>query len=105
MINSGEIANRLQAILIEKNWKPYKLSRESGLAYTSVLNILKGKYEPSFTTLSKICDCMEVSLTDFFAGIETPGVSNQDKFNEAFGKLTIREKELVLAYIQGLLAK
>ena len=105
MIESGAIVKRLNEMIEERGWSSYQLAKESHMPYTSVFHVLKGKYEPTFLTLSKLCDGLGISMADIFLEIELPEASQQDKLVILFNKLTVRQKELVIAYIEGLLTK
>lgn len=105
MIESGAIVKKLNEMIKERGWSPYRLAKESNMSYTSVFHILKGRNEPTFLTLSKLCDGLGISLADFFLEIEIPNVSQQHKVVNLFNKLNVHQKEVVLAYIEGMLIK
>ena len=61
------VKNRILQILGEKNMSIHKLAMESGVAPSSIKNIIYGKSKnPGITTLKMLCDGFGISLVDFF---------------------------------------
>lgn len=62
---------KLLSELNNKGWSRYKLSKESGIAQTTLRDIFGEKaVTPSTTTLSKISAALEVPISNFFDDIE-----------------------------------
>ncbi len=61
------VKSRLIFLCGEKKMTINRLATESGIAPSTVKNILYGKStNPGIVTLKKLCDGLGVSLTDFF---------------------------------------
>lgn len=61
------VKNRILTLCEEKNMTINKLATESGVAPSTVKNILYGKSQnPGIVTLKMLCDGMGISLVDFF---------------------------------------
>lgn len=61
------VKNRIIKLCDEKNFSINKLANESGVAPSSVKNILYGKSKnPGIVTLKILCDGFKISLTEFF---------------------------------------
>lgn len=61
------VKNRILYLCEEKNITINKLSTLSGIAPSTIKNILYGKSKnPGIVTLKMLCDGLEISLTDFF---------------------------------------
>ena len=61
------VKNRILQLCEEKHVTINKLATESGVAASSVKNILYGKNKnPGIVTLKMLCDGFGISLTDFF---------------------------------------
>ena len=61
------VKNRLLGLCGEKNMSIHKLAIESGVAPSSIKNILYGKSKnPGIVTLKKLCDGLDISLIEFF---------------------------------------
>lgn len=61
------VKNRLIYLCGEKRITIHKLATESGIAPSTIKNILYGKStNPGVVTLKKLCDGLNITLTDFF---------------------------------------
>ena len=61
------VKNRIIFLCGEKNITINKLAAESGIAPSTIKNILYGKStNPGIVTLKKLCDGLDISLTEFF---------------------------------------
>ncbi len=58
---------RLQQLLLERGWTEYKLSKECGLAQSTIGNIFRRNTVPSLATLETICKGFGITLSQFFA--------------------------------------
>ena len=61
---------RLQQLLQERGWTEYKLSKECGLAQSTIGNIFRRNTVPSIATLETICRGFGITLSQFFADAE-----------------------------------
>ena len=61
------VKNRLLELCEKKKMSIHKLAIESGVAPSSIKNILYGKSKnPGIVTLKKLCDGLDISLIEFF---------------------------------------
>ena len=61
------VKNRILSLCEEKRMTINKLATESGVAPSTVKNILYGKSKnPGIVTLKMLCDGLGISITDFF---------------------------------------
>lgn len=61
------VKNRLLALCGEKNMSIHKLATESGVAPSTIKNILYGKSQnPGIVTIKMLCDGFGITLVDFF---------------------------------------
>ncbi len=61
------VKNRILSLCEEKRITINKLSTESGVAPSTIKNILYGKSQnPGIVTIKMLCDGLGVSLSDFF---------------------------------------
>lgn len=58
---------RLRQLLQERGWTEYKLSKECGLAQSTIGNIFRRNTVPSVATLETICRGFGITLSQFFA--------------------------------------
>ena len=62
-----DATERIKELLKQHGWTAYKLSKQSGLAESTVNNILKRNTVPSVTTLESICGGFGMTMAQFFA--------------------------------------
>ncbi|MCH5210780.1 MAG: helix-turn-helix transcriptional regulator [Oscillospiraceae bacterium] len=61
------IAERILKLCRERNITPNKLSTISGMTQSTINNIINtGSKNPTVSTIKKICDGLEITLSDFF---------------------------------------
>lgn len=61
------VKNRILYLCEENRMTINKLATESGVAPSTIKNILYGKSQnPGIVTLKMLCDGLKISLTDFF---------------------------------------
>lgn len=62
-----DVNKRIQALMKERGWTPYRLAKESGLSDATVGNLFRRNTVPSMTTLEAICNGLGITLSQFFA--------------------------------------
>lgn len=61
------VKNRILSLCEDKRMTINKLATESGVAPSTIKNILYGKsHNPGIVTLKMLCDGLGISLTEFF---------------------------------------
>ena len=61
------VVERIYDLCNERNITPNALSYMSGVSQSTVKSILGGESKnPGIVTLKKLCDGLEISITDFF---------------------------------------
>ena len=90
-----DATERIKELLKQRGWTAYKLSKQSGLAESTVNNILKRNTVPSVTTLESICGGFGMTMAQFFAEGElievTPDVSALVRY---YSVLSFEQKEV-----------
>lgn len=104
MLNENYIIERIESLCEKKHMSRYRLSQKTGLAQSSISNLLNRKSLPTIPTLEKICEGLDITLSQFFAGDGKPLdlTDEQREFLDSWNDLTEEEKSLVKAYIQGI---
>ena len=62
-----DVNKRIQALMKERGWTPYRLAKESGLSDATVGNLFRRNTVPSMITLEAICNGLGITLSQFFA--------------------------------------
>lgn len=61
------VKNRILELCEQKNYTIYKLAMESGVAPSTIKNILYGKSRnPGIVTLKMLCDGFNITINEFF---------------------------------------
>lgn len=104
MLAENYIIDRIESLCEKKQISRYRLSQKSGLAQSSISNLLNRKSLPTIPTLERICEGLDVTLAQFFAGEdETPNLTEEQKeLLVAWGGLSDEDKKLTKAYIRGI---
>ncbi len=67
MDTNKAFALRISKLLIEKKMSKYKLEKESGLTHSALRYIFNEvNKDVKFSTIVKICNALDISLTEFF---------------------------------------
>ena len=94
---------RIQQLLTERGWTEYRLSRECGLAQTTIGNLVRRNTLPSMATLETICRGFGISLAQFFA--EGNMVELTPELKEVFDNwlsLAPEQKKAALAMLKAM---
>ena len=106
----NEVLGRLREFLKLNHWSIYKLAKNSGIAYSSLNNCFLRNTCPTIPTLEKLCAGLNISLSDFFDFKKNPLrdeslTEDEQNLLSAYRGLSIRAKELLSAYLDGLAKK
>lgn len=94
---------RLRQLLRERGWTEYRLSKECGLAQSTIGNILRRNTVPSVATLETICRGFGISLAQFFAEGEQAELTPELKeLFDGWVCLTPAQKAAVLQLINAM---
>lgn len=105
-----DVLKRIKELLEFNHWSLYKLAKKSDLPYSSLNNLVHRKNCPTIATLERICTGFGISLSEFFNFIENP-LRNSDISPEkqdilvSYDSLSVKDKELLIAYLRGLCKK
>ena len=94
---------RLRQLLDDRGWTEYRLSKECGLAQSTIGNIYRRNVSPSLETLEAICKGFGITLSHFFAEGEV--VELTPELKEVFDNwvsLTPRQKSALLELLKAI---
>lgn len=102
-----DVINRIKYFLEYRHWSLYKLAKEADMPYASLSNIFNRKTVPSIPTLDRICKGFGMNLAMFFEydknPIELEGLSETEQYIiNSYRILSVKDKELLAAYLDGL---
>ena len=103
-IETDTIIDRIKFLRNERNLSTYRLAALSDMRYSDLDSILKKPHMPTIRTLCKICNGLDISLSDFFGGIEKehPNTLSTDEFIYLWNNLDQASKKYVKIYMKEL---
>ncbi|MCI8449436.1 MAG: helix-turn-helix transcriptional regulator [Eubacterium sp.] len=107
MLVEDFITDRLNELCSRKKISRYKLSKLTGIQQSTLSNLMTKKSLPNIITLSRICDGLGITLSQFFQeGDKLPDLSDEQKHVlDTWAELDESEKNLVNIFVRGLLHK
>lgn len=98
-----DVIKRINALMDERGWSPYRLAQKSGLSTSTIANIYRRNTVPSLTTIEILCQAFGISLSQFFAEDTTfvPLTNEQKTLFDKWANLTPSQKKL----IEGLISE
>lgn len=110
-MESNKTLLKIQELLDERNWSLYKLSKESGIPYSSLNSLFQKNNQPTVSTLEKICIGFHITMADFFSE-NTPFPKNtyditkeERMIIELIRSLNKRDHKLALDFLKLLTLK
>lgn len=99
-----DVIDHIAELCKERGWTYYRLAKATGIPYSTLSNMIHRHNIPTIPTLQKICDGMDISLPDFFAGDHRSAhlTKAQHDFLDILSNLSQRDKQLLTAYAKGL---
>jgi len=97
-----DILEKIDKLRIEKGWTLYKLAEESMITQSTLSNMFIRKTQPTITTLTNICNGLNISLSEFFAEESArPSIEESAMLNN-YRKLSNKHKIAVNNLIKDL---
>ncbi len=89
-----------------RRWNQSELAGRAGLPPSSIAHFETGTRKPSFDTLRKLANALEVT-TDYLLGrVDNPGLAEAgDPLYRDIGKLTGRDREIAKDFLEMLAKK
>lgn len=94
----------IKDLCAQRGWTYYKLALESGIPHSSLSSMMNKQEIPSMNNLIKICGGFDISLAEFFLGMEPPSDLVQE-FADLWNRLDMKSKHLAITYLYGLVHK
>lgn len=102
-----EIIPRIQTLCAVRSWTVYRLSKASGITYSTLCTLLHKETAPSIPTLIKICDGFGITLAQFFdSDNEQAALSfEQKQLLKKWNALSCADRQHVEKYVDFLLSE
>lgn len=89
----NEVLQQIQKCMSERNWTLYKLSKECDIPYSSLSSLFAKNNQPTISTLEKICDGFNITLSEFFS-YKPPYRNSSQMYTESDKELIIKTNQL-----------
>ena len=99
-----DIQERILQLLKKREWSLYKLAKEAGIHETTVYDWFNDNhYTPSRKSLEYICAALDITLAEFYSGVEENTLSEeQTLLLELFYKVQSCKKQIVFDLLRTL---
>lgn len=99
-----DILGRIAALRQERNWTEYQLSVKSTLPQSTISSWYRKKMLPSLTSLEKICDAFDITLSQFFTSETEPMVltMEQREMMHEWNRLEKTQKKMLLEFLKTI---
>lgn len=98
------VLEHIKELCQQRGWTYYKLAKESNIPYSSLNTIMKKQHIPSMNNLIKICKGFDITLSQFFSGIDET-TTEQQELLKVWNLLNQDSKKLAMVYMYGLAHK
>lgn len=100
-----EIIGRIMTLCEARGWSVYRLAKESGITYSTLCTMLHKSNAPSVYTLTRICDGLGISLSEFFDGESTRALMTREETEllELWQNLSDENRRQVRCFLELLL--
>lgn len=98
------IQERIEELLEKNKWTKYRLAKEAGLYPTTVYDWFNEKhFTPDRKSIEVICAAMNITLTEFFSGIDEGELDGEQMLLlELFKKVPTSKRKLVFELLRNL---
>lgn len=95
---------RIRQLMDGRGWSEYRLSKESGLAQSTIANIFRRNNSPTLPTLEAVCEAFGITLTQFFSkdSVFIELTENQIELLQKWSILSDEQKKLFLALMDTM---
>ena len=105
--NQNKTLAKIQEMLEERDWTLYRLSKDSGITYSSLSSMFTKNTQPTISTLEKICTSFGITMADFFnewTPTSKDNFTDQEKeFIATFRKLEKTDQDILETLCKKLL--
>ena len=99
-----DILSTIAAYRQARGWTEYQLSERSGLPQSTISSWYRKNMVPTVTSLEKICDAFGITLSQLFAGDDTPITltAKQKEILQRWDRLNEEQQEVIFQLIDKM---
>lgn len=99
-----DILEKISEYRLERGWSEYQLAEKSGLTQSTISSWYRKNMLPSITSLERICDAFNITLSQFFADEKEPYTQlthAQKEIIDEYNKLERRQQQAFLDLLKS----
>lgn len=98
-----DILQKISSERLARNWSEYQLAVKSGLPQSTISSWYRKNMLPSLTSLEKICDAFDITLSQFFSSSTMKELtSEQQDFLQKWNLLSPEQKKAFLNLMDSI---
>ncbi len=99
-----DILSTIAAYRQARGWTEYQLSERSGLPQSTISSWYRKNMVPTVPSLEKICDAFGITLSQLFAGDDTPITltAKQKEILQRWDRLSEEQQEVIFQLIDKM---
>ena len=102
-----DVHDRIRSLAYERGLSIYELARTAGIAESTLYNIFERGTMPKLDTVDRLCEALDITMSDFFLFTSNPGegryISDEEiQLLEMNRVLTRRNKEHLMVYAKAM---
>lgn len=98
-----DLQGKIRELMEARNWSVYRLSKESGVSWSTIRNMFDRNTEPTVSTLEALCNGLGISLTQLLLGDGYPELTAEQKeVLTRWDNLNPNDKKLFLDLLRSL---
>lgn len=97
-----DLQSKIRELMEARNWTVYRLSKESGVSWSTIRNMFYRNTEPTVPTLEALCKGLGISLSQLLLGDGYPELAAEQKEVLArWDSLSPRDQKLFLELLRS----
>ena len=87
----------------KRSWSDYELAERSGITQSTISTWYKRSIEPGIASIEKICNGLDMSLTQFFSdNIESDFTEEQKEIFDVWSRLNREQRAKLLDFLKTI---
>ena len=96
------LGTKVKVLREKKGWSKYRLSKESGVATTTITKIERDEIHPELETILKLAKALDVEVDELVAGTDRT-TTLEEKIKELFKNIQPKRRQKVLKELIDLI--
>ena len=99
-----DVIERIKELCAARGWSFYMLAKKAEIPYSTINNMIHRNTVPTVSTIQRMCDGFDITLSYFFCGSGPARNGSMAKINEPELRSGVKNEGTVLikAYAKGL---